>query len=65
MKQAPPFWPMIIALAILKFALPLILQSPVYELQRDEYLYYEPGQHSDDKANQLATEDLYEMKKEI
>lgn len=47
MKQASPFWPLIIALAILKFILPFILQSPVYELQRDEYLYYQQGQHPD------------------
>jgi hypothetical protein len=31
--------------AIVKFILPFILQSPVYELHRDEYLYYAQGQH--------------------
>lgn len=34
-------------LAAVKFLLPFILQSPVYELQRDEYLYYQQGQHFD------------------
>ncbi|HET6994621.1 MAG TPA: glycosyltransferase family 39 protein [Chitinophagaceae bacterium] len=47
MKKATPFWPIIIALALLKFILPFLLQSPVYELQRDEYLYYEQGQNFD------------------
>ena len=47
MKRASPYWPLIIALAALKFILPFILQSPVYELQRDEYLYYQQGQHFD------------------
>ncbi|HLG38156.1 MAG TPA: glycosyltransferase family 39 protein [Chitinophagaceae bacterium] len=47
MKKQIPFWPIIIALAVFKFFLPFLLQSPVYELQRDEYLYYQQGQHFD------------------
>jgi hypothetical protein len=34
-------------LAALKFVLPFLLQHPVYELHRDEYLYYEQGHHLD------------------
>src|SRR5688572_7792259 len=45
MKKAEAYWPLILLLAVIKFVLPLFLQSPVYELQRDEYLYYEQGQH--------------------
>jgi hypothetical protein len=45
MKKAEAYWPLILLLAIVKFLLPLFLQSPVYELQRDEYLYYQQGQH--------------------
>ena len=45
MKKAEAYWPLILLLALIKFVLPLFLQSPVYELQRDEYLYYEQGQH--------------------
>ena len=45
MKPARPFWIIILLLAIVKFVLPFVLQSPVYELQRDEYLYYQQGQH--------------------
>ena len=40
-----PHWPIIIALAIIKFILPFILQSSVWELQRDEFLYYQQGLH--------------------
>lgn len=40
-------WIIITALAALKFVLPFLLQHPVYELHRDEYLYYEQGQHLD------------------
>ncbi|MBB1287077.1 glycosyltransferase family 39 protein [Flavisolibacter sp. BT320] len=32
-------------LLLLKFLLPFLLSHPVYELHRDEYLYYEQGQH--------------------
>ena len=45
MKKAEAYWPLILLLAIIKFVLPLFLQHPLYELQRDEYLYYEQGQH--------------------
>jgi 4-amino-4-deoxy-L-arabinose transferase-like glycosyltransferase len=47
MKQTRPYWVLILILAAIKFILPFILQSPVYELQRDEYLYYQQGQHFD------------------
>jgi hypothetical protein len=45
MKQVKPYWSIILVLAIVKFILPFLLQSPVYELHRDEYLYYAQGQH--------------------
>jgi len=46
MKQKqPPVWWLILLLAILKFLLPFLLRSPVYELQRDEFLYFMQGQH--------------------
>jgi hypothetical protein len=32
-------------LLLLKFLLPFLLSHPVYELHRDEYLYYEQGRH--------------------
>ena len=47
MKVVKPYWPLILVLAIIKFILPFILQSPVYELQRDEFLYYQQGLHFD------------------
>ena len=40
-------WFIIASLAALKFVLPFLLQHPIYELHRDEYLYYEQGQHLD------------------
>ena len=45
MRKAEAYWPLILFLALVKFVLPLFLQSPVYELQRDEFLYYQQGQH--------------------
>ena len=45
LKKAEAYWPLILLLAVIKFVLPLFLQSPIYELQRDEYLYYQQGQH--------------------
>ena len=45
MNRAEPYWPLILLLALLKFLLPVLLQDPLYELQRDEFLYYEQGQH--------------------
>src|SRR6478672_7451003 len=41
------FPPIIIVLAVLKFALPFLLQHPAFQLHRDEYLYYAQGQHLD------------------
>ncbi len=38
-------WWLIIALAITKFVLPFLLQHPVYELHRDEFLYLQQGHH--------------------
>ena len=38
-------WLFILILAVIKFALPFLLQNSVYELHRDEYLYYQQGQH--------------------
>ena len=34
-------------LAFLKFLIPFLLIHPAFELQRDEYLYYQQGQHFD------------------
>jgi len=45
MKHVKVNWFVIVALASIKFILPFLLQSHVYELHRDEYLYYEQGQH--------------------
>jgi 4-amino-4-deoxy-L-arabinose transferase-like glycosyltransferase len=39
--------PLIIFLAVLKLVLPFLLINSTYELQRDEYLYFEQGQHLD------------------
>jgi len=40
-------WLIISSLAALKLVLPFLLQHPVYELHRDEYLYFEQGHHLD------------------
>lgn len=45
LKKAEAYWPLILLLAITKFILPFFLQNPVFELQRDEFLYYQQGQH--------------------
>lgn len=45
MKKAQAYWPLILLMAIIKFTLPLFLQDASFELQRDEYLYYEQGHH--------------------
>lgn len=45
MRKSQAYWPLILLLAIIKFILPLVLQSHAYELHRDEYLYYQQGQH--------------------
>ncbi|MEO6454301.1 MAG: glycosyltransferase family 39 protein [Ginsengibacter sp.] len=36
---------LVIFLAFVKFILPLVVINPVWELHRDEYLYYQQGQH--------------------
>lgn len=40
-----PYWPVILILVAIKLLLPVLLQHEMYELQRDEYLYYQQGQH--------------------
>ncbi len=44
-QKARPYWPVILMLVAIKLALPVLLQHEMYELQRDEYLYYQQGQH--------------------
>ena len=34
---------LILILAVIKFVLPLVLQHPMYEMHRDEFLYLEQG----------------------
>ncbi len=38
---------LILLLAVIKFLLPFIIVDAVWELHRDEYLYYQQGQHLD------------------
>src|SRR5437867_382568 len=38
---------LIIFLALVKFILPFVIVDPVWELHRDEYLYFQQGQHLD------------------
>ena len=46
MKQKQDtIWWLVILLAVIKFILPFLLIPAVYELQRDEFLYYQQGQH--------------------
>ncbi len=45
MNKAKVYWPLALSLAVVKFLLPFLLQHPMYELQRDEYLYYQQGLH--------------------
>ena len=47
MKRQEAYWPLILLLALIKFVLPLFQQDALYELQRDEYLYYQQGLHFD------------------
>ncbi|HJS55866.1 MAG TPA: glycosyltransferase family 39 protein [Chitinophagaceae bacterium] len=47
LQPAAPDKPIIGLLAILKFLIPFLLIHPAFELQRDEYLYYQQGQHLD------------------
>lgn len=44
-QQAPVNKVLVFFLAIIKFLIPFLLVAPGFELQRDEYLYYEQGQH--------------------
>ncbi len=46
-QSATPNWLIIAILSLLKFSIPFLLIHPVFELQRDEYLYYQQGQHLD------------------
>lgn len=46
-QPAAPNKPVIFSLAILKFIIPYVFIHPAFELQRDEYLYYQQGQHLD------------------
>lgn len=45
MNKAKIYWPLVLSLALVKFLLPFLQQHPLYELQRDEYLYYQQGLH--------------------
>ncbi len=45
MNKAKIYWPLVLLLAAAKFLLPFLQQDPLYELQRDEYLYYQQGLH--------------------
>ena len=44
-QKQEPYWPLILLLAIIKLMLPVLIADPVYELHRDEYLYYQQGLH--------------------
>ena len=46
-QPAAPNKAVIGLLALLKFLIPFLLIHPAFELQRDEYLYYQQGQHLD------------------
>ncbi|MFT3932892.1 MAG: glycosyltransferase family 39 protein [Chitinophagaceae bacterium] len=45
MKKTTNQWVLIIALAVIKFILPFLLQNAAYEPHRDEFLYLAEGQH--------------------
>ncbi len=45
LQPAAPIKTVIILLAVLKFIIPFVFVHSVFELQRDEYLYYQQGQH--------------------
>jgi hypothetical protein len=47
LKKTEAYWPLILLLAIIKFVLPIFLVSSVWELQRDEFLYYDQGRFFD------------------
>lgn len=46
-QSATPNRLIIVILSVLKFSIPFLLIHPDFELQRDEYLYYQQGQHID------------------
>ena len=46
-QPVAPNKPVIFLLAVLKFLIPFLFIHPAFELQRDEYLYYQQGQHVD------------------
>ncbi|HET6723303.1 MAG TPA: glycosyltransferase family 39 protein, partial [Chitinophagaceae bacterium] len=46
-RPSAPNTPVIFLLSILKFSVPFLLIHPAFELQRDEYLYFQQGQHLD------------------
>lgn len=43
LKKTEPYWPLILLLALVKFVLPIFVVSSAWELQRDEFLYYDQG----------------------
>jgi hypothetical protein len=43
LKKAEPYWPLILLLALIKFVFPIFVVSSAWELQRDEFLYYDQG----------------------
>jgi hypothetical protein len=46
-QPAAPNKFIIVLLAVVKFLIPFVFIHPIFELQRDEYLYYQQGQHLD------------------
>jgi hypothetical protein len=46
-QPAAPARPLVALLAVIKLLIPFLLIHPAFELQRDEYLYYQQGQHFD------------------
>lgn len=46
-QPAAPDKAVITLLSFVKFLIPFLLVHPAFELQRDEYLYYQQGQHFD------------------
>lgn len=45
LQAQQPRWLLILILMLIKILLPYLLQDPTFELQRDEFLYYQQGQH--------------------
>ncbi|MBM3415308.1 MAG: hypothetical protein FJY20_02455 [Bacteroidetes bacterium] len=46
-QSTAPSKSVIAFLALIKFLIPFLLIHPSFELQRDEYLYYQQGLHFD------------------